>query len=255
MVEAVALVTGAGGGLGSAISAALMDLGIAVVGTGRRIEPLQELQTKLAGRGDLAILSQDITAQDAPAQAVDFILSTFGRLDFLINNAGPGYPKTVLETTDEIADVFIDGHLKAPFRFARECYPVMSPGGGIVNITSVAGMRGRVGTGIYSAVKAGQIGLTVQLAAEFAGKQIRCNAVAPGVIATDMSAGRMDNVRFQRLMLETIPSDPPVGRPEDIGAAVGYLCSPGGRFVNGQVIVVDGGWTATHYLNDTALER
>lgn len=255
MAKAVALITGAGGGLGSAISTALLGLGIAVVGTGRRLEPLEQLQKTLKANGEIAILQQDMTTKTAPKDALDFTLSTFGRIDFLINNAGPGYPKPALETTDEIAEIFIDGHLKAPFRFSREFYPAMTDGGAIINITSVAALRGRAGIGLYAAVKAAQIGLTKQLAAEFAPKRIRCNAVAPGVIATDMSAGRMDNPKFQRLMIETIPSDPPVGTPEDIGAAVAYLCSPGGRFVNGQVIVVDGGWTATHYLNEEALAR
>jgi meso-butanediol dehydrogenase / (S,S)-butanediol dehydrogenase / diacetyl reductase len=254
MAEAVALITGAGGGLGSAMAVALARQNVAIVGTGRRQEPLDALAARLDG-SEVAILAQDMTQRDAPADAVDFAIRRFGRLDFLINNAGPGYPKPTIDTTDEILDLFIDGHLRAPFRFAREAYARMTEGGCIVNISSIAALRGRAGMGIYAAVKAAQIGLTQQLATEFAPRRIRCNAIAPGVIATDMSAGRMDDPRFRRLMIETVPSTPPVGRPEDIGAAVAYLCSAAARFVNGHVLVVDGGWSTTHFLTEDALTR
>lgn len=254
MARKVALITGAGGGLGSAMSLALARQDVAIVGTGRRTEPLDALKAALAGF-EVATLAQDMTGKDAPAEAVDFALSTFGRLDYLVNNAGPGYPKPTVETSDEMLDLFIDGHLRAPFRFARDAYGKMSEGGCIVNISSIAALRGRAGMGIYAAVKAAQVGLTQQLATEFVGRKIRCNAVAPGVIATDMSAGRMDDPRFRRLMVETVPNDPPVGSPEDIGSAVAYLCSPAARFINGHVLVVDGGWSTTHYLSDDALSR
>lgn len=254
MADKVALITGAGGGLGTAMAKALAQKGVAIVGTGRRSEPLDDLKAALDGF-EVATLSQDMTTANAPTEAVDFAISTFGRLDYLINNAGPGYPKPTVDTTDELLDLFIDGHLRAPFRFARDAYAKMSEGGCVINISSIAALRGRAGMGVYAAVKAAQIGLTQQLATEFAPRQIRCNAIAPGVIATEMSAGRMTDTRFRRLMLETVPSTPPVGRPEDIGAAAAYLCSADARFVNGHVLVVDGGWSTTHYLNDEALQR
>lgn len=255
MATQVALITGAGGGLGSAAAEALMRKGIAVVGTGRSAEPLAALTEKLAPLGKIATISQDMTLPDSPAQAVDFAISTFGRLDFLINNAGPGYPKPAIETTDELLDLFIDGHLRAPFRFCREAYPRMAAGGGIVNISSIAALRGRPGMGVYAAVKAALIGLTQQLATEFTERKIRCNAIAPGVIATAMSAGRMDVPLFRRMMIETVPNDPPVGKPSDIGDAVAYLCSPSASFINGHTMVIDGGWSTTHYLSPEALQR
>jgi meso-butanediol dehydrogenase / (S,S)-butanediol dehydrogenase / diacetyl reductase len=254
MPSEVALITGAGGGIGSATALALAGQGVAVIGTGRSIEPLRALESKLKGY-PVATLQQDMTAENAPVEAVDFAISTFGRLDFLINNAGPGYPKPTIETSDEMLDCFIDGHLRAPFRFAREAFAKMTEGGCIINVSSIAALRGRAGMGIYAAVKAAQVGLTQQLAAEFATRRIRCNAVAPGVVATPMSAGRMDDPRFRRLMIETVPSTPPFGQPEDVAAAIAYLCSAAARFVNGHVLVIDGGWSVTHYLSEEALNR
>jgi meso-butanediol dehydrogenase/(S,S)-butanediol dehydrogenase/diacetyl reductase len=251
----VALITGAGGGLGSAAAEALLRDGVAVVGTGRRPGPLEQLKAKLSSKGRIAILPQDMTLKDSPAEAVDFAIRTFGRLDFLINNAGPGYPKPVIETTDEMLDLFIDGHLRAPFRFAREAFPRMEEGGAVINIASIAALRGRPGMGIYSAVKAALVGLTQQIASEFVTRRIRCNAIAPGVIATEMSAGRISSAPFRRMMIETVPNDPAVGAPSHIGDAVAYLCSPSGAFINGHTLVIDGGWSTTHYLSPEALAR
>jgi NAD(P)-dependent dehydrogenase (short-subunit alcohol dehydrogenase family) len=255
MTMKVAIITGAGGGLGSATAKRLVRNNVAIVATGRTLEPLTRLKDELTGTGQVAILQQDITADDAPAQAVSFALEKFGGLDFLINNAGPGYPKPLEETTDELIDFFIGAHLRAPARYAREALKVIRWGGAVVNITSCLALRGRPGVGIYAAAKAGLIGLTKQIAAEYGPRGIRCNAIAPGVIETDMSANKMGNVRFRRTMLETIPLPYATGIPADIGAAVGYLCSEDARFINGQTLVVDGGWSETHYLNDEALAR
>jgi NAD(P)-dependent dehydrogenase (short-subunit alcohol dehydrogenase family) len=131
----------------------------------------------------------------------------------------------------------------------------MGPGSAIVNITSCMAHRGRPGGGIYTAVKAALVGLTWQQASEFGPLGIRCNAVSPGVIQTAMSAGRMGNQVFERYMLETVPLPNTTGTPDDIGEAVAYLASPRAKFVNGHVLVVDGGWSTTHYLNNAALTR
>jgi NAD(P)-dependent dehydrogenase (short-subunit alcohol dehydrogenase family) len=251
----VAIITGGGGGLGSAAAKRLAKNGVAIIATGRSLEPLNKLRDELQPANKIAILQQDITADDAPSQAVQFALQTFGRIDFLINNAGPGYPKPLEETTDELMDLFLDSHLRAPARFAREALKEMGSGGAIVNISSCLALRGRAGVGIYAAAKAGLIGLTRQIAAEFGPRGIRCNAVAPGVIETNMSAGRLGNERFKRTMLETVPLPYAMGKPEDVGAAIAYLCSEDARFINGQVLTIDGGWSETHYLNEAALAR
>jgi NAD(P)-dependent dehydrogenase (short-subunit alcohol dehydrogenase family) len=229
--------------------------GAAVIGIGRSAEPLEKLKAALSGKGEIITAQIDVTAKDGAAQAVKLAMSTFGRLDVLVNNAGIGYPKAIKDTTDEIMDEFIDSHLRSSFRFGREAATVMGPGSAIVNITSCMAHRGRPGGGIYTAVKAALVGLTWQQASEFGPLGIRCNAVSPGVIQTAMSAGRMGNQVFERHMLETVPLPNTTGTPDDIGEAVAYLASPRAKFVNGHVLVVDGGWSTTHYLNNAALTR
>ena len=249
------MITGAGGGLGSSAARCLMRDGVAVVGIGRSAEPLERLRSELTALGPIVTAQIDVTSAQGPSKAVELALASFGRLDVLVNNAGIGYPKPIKDTTDEVLDLFIDSHLRSSFRFARDCAAVMGPGSAIVNIASCMGLRGRPGGGIYTAVKAAIVGLTWQLAAEFGPSGIRANAVAPGVIASNMSAGRMGNPVFERHMLETVPLPNSTGKPEDIGEAVAYLASSRASFVNGHVLVVDGGWSTTHYLNQAALSR
>jgi meso-butanediol dehydrogenase/(S,S)-butanediol dehydrogenase/diacetyl reductase len=255
LANRVALITGAGGGLGSSAAECLVRDGCAIVGIGRSAEPLNQLKEKLAGKGEIVTAQIDITDADAPQKAVQLAMSAFGRLDVLVNNAGIGYPKPIKDTTDDILDAFIDSHLRSYFRFSREATTVMQPGSAIVNIASCMALRGRPGGGIYTSVKAGIVAMTWQFAAEYGAKGIRTNGVAPGVIRTAMSSGRMGNQVFERHMLETVPMPDPMGTPDDIGEAVAYLASPRAKFVNGHTLVVDGGWSVTHYLNDAALTR
>jgi NAD(P)-dependent dehydrogenase (short-subunit alcohol dehydrogenase family) len=255
VADRVALITGAGGGLGSSASECLLRDGTAIVGIGRSAEPLERLKSELSGKGEIVTAQIDVTSVDGPKKAVELAMSKFGRLDVLVNNAGIGYPKPITETTDEMLDLFIDSHLRSSFRFAREAVAVMQPGSAIVNISSCMGIRSRPGGGIYTAVKAAINGLTWQQASEFGPLGIRVNAVAPGVIATAMSAGRMGNQVFERYMLETVPLPNTTGTPDDIGEAVAYLASSRAKFINGHVLVVDGGWSSTHYLNEAALTR
>ncbi len=255
MVNRVALITGAGGGIGSATARCLIRDGVGVVGIGRSAAPLHHLKSQLSGLGPVVTAQIDVTSASGPRDAVQLALASFGRLDVLVNNAGIGYPKPIKETTDEMLDQFVSSHLRSSFRFAREAAAVMGPQSAIVNIASCMGLRGRPGGGIYTAVKAAIVGLTWQLAAEFGPQGIRSNAVAPGVIATDMSVAKMGNTVFERHMLETVPMPDSMGKPEDIGEAVAYLASSRASFVNGHVLVVDGGWSTTHYLNQAALSR
>jgi NAD(P)-dependent dehydrogenase (short-subunit alcohol dehydrogenase family) len=255
MANRVALITGAGGGLGSSAARCLIRDGVAIVGIGRSAEPLERLKSELSNAGPVVTAQIDVTSKEGPEQAVQLALASFGRLDILVNNAGVGYPKPIKDTTDELLDQFIDSHLRSSFRFAREAAAAMGSGSAIVNIASCMGLRGRPGGGIYTAVKAAIVGLTWQLAAEFGPSGIRTNAIAPGVIATEMSAGRMGNPVFERHMLETVPLPYSTGKPDDIGEAVAYLASSRANFVNGHVLVVDGGWSTTHYLNQAALSR
>ena len=194
----------------------------------------------------------DITASEAPQAIVEATLNRFGRIDFLINNAGIGSPKPLDETDDAMLDHFLDIMLRAPFRLCREVIGHMPAGSGIVNVTSTFAMIGGKRGGAYSAAKGGLKSLTEHMACEYGPRGIRSNCVAPGVTMTDMVRHRLADETFQRVNVETTPY-PRLAEAEDIAATIAFLCSPGGEMINGQSIVVDGGWTRTKYLSPRAL--
>jgi NAD(P)-dependent dehydrogenase (short-subunit alcohol dehydrogenase family) len=248
----VAIITGAGSGIGFGTAVKLADMGMAVLGVGRDEAKLAHLAETIKDARRVATLSADVTADDAPKRIVDLAMSRWGRIDFLVNNAGIGRPKPLHETDDETLDFFLNLMLRAPFRLARDVLPHMKPGSAIINVSStfavVGGMRG----GAYSAAKAGLTGLTSHIACQYGAAGIRCNAVAPGVIPTPMTEGRMQDEKFRRINIEMTPFNR-MGTVDDIASTIAFLCSPGGSFINGQVIVVDGGWSSTKYLSDFAL--
>ncbi|BDB39862.1 MULTISPECIES: SDR family NAD(P)-dependent oxidoreductase [Mycobacterium] len=245
----VAIVTGATGGIGSGCVTKLADSGMAVLATGRDEDKLAELARS---NDRVATLAVDLVDDDAPHQIVDDALKRWGRIDFLINAAGIGSPKPLHETDDESLDHFLGLMLRAPFRLVREVLPHLRPGSGIVNITStfavVGGMRG----GAYSAAKGGLTAMTTHIACQYGAQGIRCNAVAPGVVQTAMTEHRLQDERFRRINVEMTPHQR-LGTVDDVAGTVAFLCSPGGEFINGQTIVVDGGWSSTKYLSDRAL--
>lgn len=248
----VAIVTGATGGIGFGCATKLADAGMAVLATGRNENKLAELVRTVNDPDRVATYAVDLTDDDAPRQIVDAAVSRWGHIDFLINNAGVGSPKPLHETDDESLDYFLGLMLRAPFRLAREVLPHMEPGSAIVNITStfavVGGMRG----GAYSAAKGGLTALTTHIACQYGAQGIRCNAVAPGVIQTPMTEQRLQDARFKRMQVEMTPHQR-LGSVDDVASTVAFLCSPGGAFINGQTIVVDGGWSSTKYLSELAL--
>jgi NAD(P)-dependent dehydrogenase (short-subunit alcohol dehydrogenase family) len=248
----VAIVTGASSGIGFGCAVKLAEMGMAVLGTGRDAKRLAELQQAVNDPDRLATLAIDLTQDEAPQRIVDLAVSRWGHVDFLINNAGVGSPKPLHETDDESLDYFLGLMLRAPFRLARDVLPHMKAGSAIINITStfavVGGMRG----GAYSAAKGGLSALTTHIACQYGPQGIRCNAVAPGVTMTPMVEHRLQDERFRKINIEMTPY-PRLGTIDDIASTVAFLCSPGGSFINGQTIVVDGGWSSTKYLSDFAL--
>jgi NAD(P)-dependent dehydrogenase (short-subunit alcohol dehydrogenase family) len=248
----VAIVTGASSGIGFGCAVKLAQMGMAVLGTGRDEGKLAELQKAIDDPARIVTLAVDLTHDDAPKRIVDLAVSRWGHIDFLINNAGVGSPKPLHETDDQALDYFIGLMLRAPFRLARDVLPHMKPGSAIINISStfavVGGMRG----GAYSAAKGGLTALTAHIACQYGAQGIRCNAVAPGVTITPMVEHRLQDERFRKINVEMTPF-PRLGTVEDIASTVAFLCSPGGSFINGQTIVVDGGWSSTKYLSDFAL--
>ncbi len=248
----VAIVTGASGGIGLGCATKLAEMGMAVLGTGRDQDRLGELEKTVNDPDRVATLAVDLTDDDAPRRIVDLAVARWGHVDFLINNAGVGSPKPLHETDDETLDYFLGLMLRAPFRLARDVLPHMGPGSAIINVTSTFAVVGGLRGGAYSAAKGGLTALTTHIACQYGASGIRCNAVAPGVTVTPMVEKRLKDERFRKINTEMTPHQR-LGRIDDIASTVAFLCSPGGSFINGQTIVVDGGWSSTKYLSEFAL--
>lgn len=252
----VAIVTGASSGIGFGCAVELARQGYAVLGTGRdeaRLAGLADAVTAATGDPDsVATVAVDLTGDDAPARVAGAALQRWGRIDVLVNNAGLGSPKPLHETDDAALDEFLGVMLRAPFRLTREVIGHLQPGSAIINITSTFAVVGGLRGGAYSAAKGGLTALTTHIACQYGAQGIRCNAVAPGVTVTPMVEHRLDDPGFRKMQTEMTPHTR-LGRVSDIAATVAFLCSPGGSFINGQTIVVDGGWSSTKYLSDFAL--
>jgi len=246
-----AILTGAGTGIGLATARLLVANGVGVVAVGRRREPLQALADEL-GADFIAVHAVDVTADAAPAQSVALALERFGRLDYLVNNAGRGKPSPVHETSDELLDDFLNVLLRAPFRYCREALRVMKAGSAVVNVASTYAVVGGLRGGAYSAAKAGIVGLTRHMAAQYGAQGIRSNVVAPGVVDTPMTEYNWHNESFKRMNFEMTPMDRTCAA-EDVANAIWFLLSDKASFTNGHVFMVDGGWSSTRFLSQEAL--
>jgi NAD(P)-dependent dehydrogenase (short-subunit alcohol dehydrogenase family) len=247
----VAVITGAGGGIGLGVVGKLAAEGAAIVGVGRRPEKLQAVEATVGDAARVATLALDVTDDDAPRRIVELAVDRFGKIDLLINNAGMGRPRPIDETDDAYLDANLNLMLRAPFRLIRAALPHMGPGSAIINVTSTYAIVGGFRGGAYSAAKGGMHGLTTHIACQYGPAGIRCNAVAPGVIPTEMTAGRFEDEVFQKMNNHMTPY-PRLGEVEDVANVITFLCSPGAEFLNGQLIAVDGGWSSTKYLSEFA---
>lgn len=247
-----AIITGAGSGIGLETAKHLFQQGWNIVGVGRSQEKLDTLNACLAAPERVATLAVDITTEEAPQAIVTFALERFGQIDALINNAGIGKPKPLHETDDDTLDYFLDIMLRAPFRLARGVISHMQPGSVIINVTSTFAEIGGLRGGAYSAAKGGLSSLTEHIACQYGPLGIRANNVAPGVTLTDMVRERLDDPGFKRMQIDMTPHTR-LGEVADVAATIAFLCSEGGEFINGQTIVVDGGWTRTKYLSPRVL--
>jgi NAD(P)-dependent dehydrogenase (short-subunit alcohol dehydrogenase family) len=248
----VAIITGAGGGIGEAIARRLGQDGIRVVGVGRNPAKIEAAAERVGG--DFSPLAVDITADDGPARIVQHALDTFGRLDVLVNNAGSFNFGPVDQTTDAMLDEVLSVSLRAPFRLCREALAHMGEGSSIVFIGSTWGLYGTPGGGAYSTVKAGQIGLMQTMAAEYGPKGVRSNYIAPTVVRTEMTDAFWDLDFFRRTNHELTPMKREC-TVEDVANMVAFLCSDEAGFVNGQTVAVDGGISTTRYLAPEAIGR
>jgi NAD(P)-dependent dehydrogenase (short-subunit alcohol dehydrogenase family) len=245
----VAIVTGVSSGIGWGTAAKLVADGMCVVGSGRNTERLEALEAEIGNPERFITVAGDLTADETPGQIVEATLKRFGKINYLVNNAGVGMPKALLDTDDATLDYFLNILLRAPFRMARDALFHMKAGSAIINITSTFAVVGGIRGGAYSAAKAGLHGLTTHIACHYGATGVRANSVAPGIIQTPMIEGRMNDMGFRKINQEMTPHTR-LGKVEDIASTVAFLCSPGGEFLNGQHIVVDGGWTSTKFLSE-----
>jgi 3-oxoacyl-[acyl-carrier protein] reductase len=238
----VAVVTGAGRGIGHAIAVRLAGEGARVASVSRTEVNAQKTAEEInASRADAAKAYSVDVADHAAVQAIGAqILEDFGRVDILVNNAGVTRDGLSMRMPVEDWDTVLNTNLKGAFNFVQALMRPMikQRSGRIINISSVIGLIGNAGQANYAASKAGLIGLTKSLARELASRGITVNAIAPGLIETDMTGVLSDEIR--QAILQKIPLGK-LGQPDDIAAAVAYLASAEASYITGQVLAVDGG--------------
>jgi 3-oxoacyl-[acyl-carrier protein] reductase len=238
----VAIVTGAGRGIGEAIARRLARDGARVACVSRTESNASKTADAINAATPEAArpYAVDVADRKAVGALCESILADFGRVDILVNNAGLTRDGLAMRMSEEDWDLVIDTNLKGAFNFIQGVMRSMvrQRAGRIINISSVAGLGGNAGQANYSASKAGLIGLTKSLALELASRSITVNAVAPGFINTDMTTGLPEPVKAS--VLGKIPLAR-FGNPEDIASAVAYLASPEAGYITGQTLTVDGG--------------
>ncbi len=242
MEQRVAVVTGAPGGIGSAICKRLAKEGYAIVINHYKTrEAAEKLAADLeAMQAKHIIVEANVASHEEAKMLMEKAVETFGRLDVLVNNAGITRDNLLARMKEEEFDAVIAVNLKSAFNCSKHAlgYMMKQRYGRIVNMSSIVGLAGEAGQVNYSASKAGLLGITKSLAKEVASRNINVNAVAPGFIDTDMTRAIPEKIR--EAMLEKVPAKR-AGQPEDVAAVVAFFVSPDADYITGQVINVSGG--------------
>jgi 3-oxoacyl-[acyl-carrier protein] reductase len=237
-----AIITGSARGLGKAIAWKLGNMGSNIVlnstPASNIIEKIAE-EFKFAGI-NVAVTKGDVRNMEDVTAMVNTAIEAFGSVDILVNNAGITNDKLLFQLSEKDWDDVLDINLKGAFLCTKAVYKIMlkQKSGKIINISSVAGVMGNPGQANYSASKAGLIGLTKSTAKEMASRGITCNAVAPGIIITEMTDVLLDSVKEN--YLNNIPLKR-FGTPEEVANVIGFLASESSNYITGQVIHIDGG--------------
>ena len=238
----VAIVTGSGRGIGHAIAVRLAKEGARVASVSRTEANAQKTADEINALRPDAAKAYAVDVADAAAiqKTTAQIFEDFGRVDILVNNAGVTRDGLSMRMSLEDWDTVLNTNLKGAFVFSQAILRPMikQRSGRIINISSIAGLTGNAGQANYAASKAGLIGLTKTLARELASRGITVNAVAPGLIETDMTTVLSEEIR--QAILQKVPLGK-LGEPEDIAGAVAYLASAEAKYITGQVLTVDGG--------------
>jgi len=237
-----AIVTGASRGIGRAIALTLAAQGanVALIYAGNDVAAQNTLEELRALRVTAEAYRCDVSDFCAAKEAVDVILKTFGSVDILINNAGITRDALIVSMKEADFDAVVDTSLKGTYNMLKHTAPyfIKKRSGRIINISSVAGLMGNAGQVNYSAAKAGMIGLTKAVAKELAPRGVTCNAIAPGLIETDMTDAMNDSARAA--LLNAVPLKR-AGTAEDVAELAVFLCGPHAGYITGTVIRVDGG--------------
>jgi len=243
LTDKIALVTGGGRGLGRAIALAFAGAGAHVAVASRTWEQLDEVAQEIRSRNRRGVaIEVDVTDSKSVAQMVETVRKEFGRIDILVNSAGVGWASRVVDTDDDVWKVLIDTNLTGTFYCCRDVARLMieQKTGSIINLASVAGVKGPPGLGAYAASKGGVIMLTRVLSLETVRHNVRVNAIAPGYFRTDMNAAILDDPEMGPKIVGRIPMRR-VGRPEEIGPLAVYLASDQASYVTGEVYFISGG--------------
>jgi 3-oxoacyl-[acyl-carrier protein] reductase len=239
--DQVAIITGAGGGIGAEIAYTLADAGASIVVNDVVEEAAQKVADEVESRGVRALVNtSNITDEAQVQEMVVEVMEEFGRIDILVNNAGITRDGLLVRMDEEQWDIVLDVNLKGAFLVTKAvARPMMKARAGrIINMASVSGVGGNAGQANYSASKGGLISLTKTTAQELAGRNVTCNALAPGFIETAMTHELAEDTRDA--WLERIPLGRP-GTAADVANAVLFLAGPGAAYITGQVINIDGG--------------